>query len=832
MDKYIRKIVVIICILLIVVLSMTAKIYSADLPINWTEDEVNFIKNNPTIKIGVDPEFVPFEFIDTDGKYKGIAADYISLINERTGLKFEVIEGLTWHEAYNKALQGDIHVLPAISKTEEREKHFLFSKPYYQFKRVIVTRNDDSSISGIDDLYGQTVAVQRNSSHHSYLMSKPKINMSFYESAEAALTAVANYTERYFVGNLTTTNYLIRSNGLTNLKYIAFESEKQQGIHFAVNKDCPELISILNKAIDSITEEEKIIINKKWIALEPDTGTFIRIALIVGSFGMVIMSVSFYWIVRLRAEVKKRKLIQLDLEKAKKEADEANEFKSNFMARMSHEIRTPLNAITGMIYLLKQTETSITQKKYIDIISQASSNMLGIINDLLDFSKIEAGKVELEITSFSMDQVINEVVNIMYYKIEEQKIKFKLIKDPLVPSWFFGDPKRIEQILLNVLNNAVKFTDSGEVSLEITLLSKESEKHNLLFCVKDTGIGMNKDQLEKLFMPFTQGDVSINRRFGGSGLGLSIVKNLLDMMEGKIEVMSTPGVGSTFNILLSLIIDKEKENVERTLSATVTAKLIDEVTITQSNKDSCLGNITNHAFVMVVEDNSTNQLIATTLLKQMGIESILAHNGKLAIELFNKHKNHISLILMDLNMPHMNGYGAAKEIRKISNSVPIVAMTADSIFNVREKCEQCGINYYISKPYDPEFFIRTIKDIIINNDNKSEDSKILNQPLGLKNIGGDLVFYKTVLKEYFNENQNTLNKLEQAVSEKRYADAAQIVHKIKSSSSTIGAKGLYELSVKLQKALEVEKEEEIKMLQMEFSIFLSKLLEKIAALID
>lgn len=827
MYKYIRRIIAIICMLLILILSMTAQNCSADSLINWTKDEISFIKKNPTIKIGVDPKFVPFEFIDTDGKYKGIAADYISIISEKTGIQFEVAEGLTWNEAYNKALQGEIHVLPAISKTEEREQHFLFSKPYYQFKRVIVTRQDDKSISGIEDLYGQTVAVQRYSSHHSYLLSKTKINLSLYESAEEALTSVANYTERSFVGNLATTDYIIRSNGLTNLKYIAFESEKQQTIHFAVNKDCPELISILNKAIDSITEEEKISINKKWIALEPDYGPFIRIAFIVGSFGMVILSVSFYWIVRLRAEVKKRKIIQLDLEKAKREADEANEFKSNFMARMSHEIRTPLNAITGMTYLLKQTETTTTQKGYIDIVSQASANMLAIINDILDFSKIEARKTELEITSFSMDQVISEVVNIMSYKIEEQKIKFKLIKDPLVPNWFFGDPKRIEQILLNILNNAVKFAASGEVLLEIKLLSTEDEKYNLLFSIKDTGIGMNEEQLEKLFIPFSQGDASINRRFGGSGLGLSIVKSLVDMMEGQIEAISSAGVGSVFNISLSLIVDKEKENDGGLININ---KLKEEVIITKNYMDSCSVDFAKHGVVLVVEDNSTNQLIATSLLEQMGIESISATDGVTAIELFNKHKNQISLILMDLHMPHMNGYEAAQEIRKISNCIPIVAMTADAILSVRDKFQQSGINYYISKPYDPEFFIQTVKDILVSNNN--EDSEMLNQSLGLKNIGGNFEFYKMVLKEYLQENQNTPDKLNEAVSEKRYADAVQIVHKIKSSSSSIGAKGLYKLAINLQRALEVEKEEEIHNLQMEFSRLLRKILEKIATLVN
>lgn len=557
-----RKLLALLFVLVIITI-MTITPCNAAGSINWTEDELVFMEEHPVIRLGVDPGFVPFEFIDEDGEYRGIAADYLSLISKKTGLQFEVARGLTWPEAYDLALEGGIDVLPAIGKTPEREEYFFFSEPYYYFKRVIVTRNSDTNISGMEDLQGLTVAVQRNSSHHSYLLSFPKINLSLYDSVEAALTAVATGTEVAFIGNLTTTNYLIRSNGLTNLRYVSFEAGKQQALYFAVRKDRLELVSIFNKAMDTITDNEKNAINHKWIDLETDIdyGPIIRILTIIGAIIGIVLTVSFFWIARLREEIRQRKQIQIDLEKAKREADEANEFKSSFMARMSHEIRTPLNAITGMAYLLKKTELSLTQSMYIDRITQAANNMLSIINDILDFSKIESGKVELEITSFSMDQVIQDVVNIVSYKIEEQGIGFKLSKDPLVPNWFFGDPKRIEQILLNILNNAAKFTDMGEVSLDVRLMSKEYEKYHLSFTIKDTGIGMTEEQINKLFTPFIQGDSSINRRFGGSGLGLSIAKNLVDMMKGQIQVFSTPGEGSTFIIDLSLNVDTKKEDV-------------------------------------------------------------------------------------------------------------------------------------------------------------------------------------------------------------------------------------------------------------------------------
>ncbi|NMA68881.1 MAG: transporter substrate-binding domain-containing protein [Desulfitobacterium sp.] len=567
-----RKPIILISIILVIFMLtiITLPSFASENEISWTEEELTFLDQHPVIRLGVDPGFVPFEFIDENGEYKGIAADYLALISAKTGLQFEVFQGLTWPEAYDLALAGNLDALPAIGKTQEREEHFLFSKPYYYYKRVIVTRNTDKDITGIEDLESLTVAVQRNSSHHSYLLSFPNINLSLYDSVEAALTAVSTGTEKAFIGNLATTNYLIRSTGLTDLRFVAFEAEKEQALHFAVRKDWPELVSIFNKGIDAISESEKLAINNKWIDLEAhlDYGPIMRILAIGGSLIALVFAVSFFWIVRLRKEIRQREQIQLDLEKAKLEADKANEVKSSFLARMSHEIRTPLNSITGMSYLLKKTDLSLTQNMYVDRIIQAGNTMLSIINDILDFSKIETGIIQLENSSFSMDQVIQNVVNIVSYKINEQEIGFRLTKDPQVPNWFFGDSKRLEQVLLNVLNNAIKFTSAGEVSLDLRLIAKEKEKYHLSFTIKDTGIGMTEEQVKKLFTPFEQGDSSINRRFGGSGLGMSIVKNLLNLMGGEIKVFSTPGEGSTFIINLSLDVDQEKEAVHTKILST------------------------------------------------------------------------------------------------------------------------------------------------------------------------------------------------------------------------------------------------------------------------
>ncbi|HOO74212.1 MAG TPA: transporter substrate-binding domain-containing protein [Tepiditoga sp.] len=923
-------------------------LYAENTEINFSENELNFIKNHQYIKVGVDPNFLPFEYIDSKGEYNGISKDYTDIITKKTGINFIIQKDLSWPETYDLAVKGEIDILPAVSETAERDKHFLFSEPYYFIKRVIVTKDTENSVGGIEDLNGTTVAVQKNSSHHSYLLGFPKINLSLYDSVEAALTAVANGSEKSYVGNLATTNYFIKSTGLTNLKFIAFEAEKQLGLRVAVRQDWPELVTIINKVFSSVTEEEKIEINNRWIIIDTKTDYWplIRIFLIIAGIFLVGFMVSFYWIIFLKKEINIRRKTQAELVKAKTEAEEANNFKSKFMARMSHEIRTPLNAVTGIAYLLKKTDLTITQKMYTDRITQASTSMLTIINDILDISKIESGKIEIENISFDIDQVIQDVVNIISYKIEEQNINFKLFKDSSIPNWFIGDAKRIEQILLNLLNNAAKFTPAGEVSFETRLIAREKNIYHISFIVKDTGIGIPEENLKKLFLPFSQADVSISRRFGGTGLGLSIVKSLTEMMKGEINVYSTEGEGSTFIINLPLEIDSEsekayKEKLSSDLFKDIKVLVLEktganinlienylrvfgmecELTTSQSGAISLLetsngkfskpfdlilidydtpegggfkfidiikfnpkivkkpktimllpttredlfdrldengvdigigkpiipsilfnavleifkikavnntkkpytleeNNFSDKKYTaLIVEDNKTNQMIEKSILKQIGINSIAAGNGKEGIRLFRENQSKIDLILMDLHMPVMNGYEASSEIRKISGNVPIIAMTADVILGVKEKCEINGISHYISKPFDPDHFIKTVKDIL-------SGKSILDVKSGINNMGGNEELYKEVINEYYNENKNLVNILNSQISDKNYKSASEIIHKIKSSSGSIGAKKIYDIAVTFQKALDNESND-IKIIYDEFAEYFRNLISDI-----
>ena len=520
--------------IIIVILSIHPVCLAASDTIKWTPEELAFIKAHPSIRLGVDPEFIPYEFFDVDGTYKGIARDYIDLISQKTGITMTAEKGLTWPEAYDLAAQKKLDVLPCIAKTPEREQYFLFSEPYFTFERVIFVNEDNTSVKSLNDLTGKKVAVQKNTSHQIYLEDLGNFQLSLYDTIEEALMAVSLGHETAFVSNLASSSYLIKKNGITHLKYIQIENESPQTLHFAVRNDWPVMVSIIDKALANITIEEKIAISNRWIGVEspPDYSWLLRILALVVTAILLVLIVSAYWILKLRKEIRMRQVIQEELKTAKEAAEQANQVKSTFLATMSHEIRTPLHAISGMATMLKQTDITPVQDSYLDIVIQATRNMLNIINDVLDFSKMEAGKIRIERVAFNLDKILEQVVNIVYLKIEEKNLAFHLSKDPGVPARLWGDPVRIEQILINLVNNAVKFTESGEVSVLVQVKEKNERHYNLDFIVKDTGIGMSDEQISELFQPFNQADTSITRRFGGTGLGLSIVKNLVDLMDG------------------------------------------------------------------------------------------------------------------------------------------------------------------------------------------------------------------------------------------------------------------------------------------------------------
>jgi signal transduction histidine kinase/CheY-like chemotaxis protein/HPt (histidine-containing phosphotransfer) domain-containing protein len=525
------------------------------------------------------------------------------------------------------------------------------------------------------------------------------------------------------------------------------------------------------KLINSIGESEA----RKEVQLQRER--IITYVLIGGISLVTLLLIFIYWQFRQKNQANAR------ISKAKDQAIRSENEKERFLAYTSHEIRTPLNAVVGTTQLLTKTPLTLDQEKYLNTIQASSEHILTIVNDILDLSKIESGKVEFESIDFMMSELVGEIMQMLKFKVGNKPgLELVLNIDPKIPEILKGDPVRLNQIVLNLCDNAVKFTQLGEVRVDIQLLKDDEDKVKLAFLISDTGKGIRKDKLSSVFNRFEQVDIDTTRKYGGSGLGLSITKQLVELQGGDITVKSKLNVGTTFTVKLEFL-------------KSVSAEEIDLKVETEISKLDGLN-------MLVVDDNSLNKEILVDLLKDINdkIKIDLADDGKMAVKMLSDQL--YDIVLMDIQMPRMNGYQASKHIRNEMNGpvskIPIIAMTAHALSEASSKCIEAGMNDFISKPIDTQKLIEKIFETLdlgkvaaangktySHNEFDTIDLTYLNEI-----TRGDKKKVTKYIDIFLNNIPFDMEKMKKSLDEKDYQELGAVAHKMKGNINCMGIKEL------------------------------------------
>ncbi|WP_264566422.1 PAS domain S-box protein [Flavobacterium sp. N3904] len=518
--------------------------------------------------------------------------------------------------------------------------------------------------------------------------------------------------------------------------------------------------------------------------------------------------------VGIHLDVTEQKQLEIDLESEKIKAQEASKAKETFLANMSHEIRTPLNAIIGFLRELEKQELTELQKKYIENSAIASKHLLSIINNILDISKIEAGEMTLEKEDFIFENSIKNVIRILKPKAKEKGLKLNFTISDQVNTVLKGDTLRLEQILYNLIGNALKFTSKGKISVDCNVIKDNTTFQELCLSIADTGIGMDQSFIENIFSKFSQEDKTITRKFGGTGLGMAITYELIQLMDAKIDIQSKRNEGTTIRIYANFI-KGDPENISN---------------LKQQEKKVELNGLS----ILLVEDNEMNRMVAQNTLQYYDCTITEAENGMEAISIL-KNKN-FDIILMDLQMPEMDGYETTKIIRNdFKLTTPIIALTANAFKAEIEKCKNAGMNDYVTKPFDETILLNTIAKYTVYKEieNIKVPVTLSNEKLynlnSLNNLSrGNSEFVLKMVRLFIKQTAEEIENITTALTVDDFQEVSRLIHKIKPSVESLGITSILEEIKLLEKiAKETTDKEQIKAL---FSIIKPTLLQVISLL--
>lgn len=522
-------------------------------------------------------------------------------------------------------------------------------------------------------------------------------------------------------------------------------------------QDKPVTDSLLN-TIHTIENIRQRLLEEVTLSTDANGKKALRFGTILIASVLISGAVLFWFIINT---IRNQDSLIRQLNISEKKVKEAAAVKEKFLANMSHEIRTPLNAILGFTSLLRKKQLDTETAQHVETIHQSGSNLLAIVNDILDLSKIEAGMMRIESVPFSIGDILNATEAMFRAPVEEKGLKLFINTDPALPAWLEGDPVRLTQILVNLVGNALKFTQAGSITITITNKGMSDGLVQVGISVRDTGIGIDHEKVDAVFERFQQAEDAVNRSYGGTGLGLSIVKELVHMQGGTIQVESVPGRGTGFSLVIPCKTAKEKITAAR------------EIT-TPAPKISEAGHI------LVAEDNELNQLLIRHLLASWQFTFDIVNNGRKALNMLQQKQ--YNLVLMDIQMPEMDGYAAAQEIRRMGLDTPIIAMTAHAFAAEKEKCLGYGMNGYISKPIAEQQLYGLITRFI----KPGKQWQHINLDYMKEISGGDPLYERTVTQQFLEILPAELQTLEEAWNNGDTTLLQRTAHSMRTTVSVMG----------------------------------------------
>lgn len=650
----------------------------AGIPFN--ADEVDWLRTHRVLRAGISEHSAPIEFLDEKGVPQGISVAYLKRLETLLGIRFELVPVANRQQALQRLEAGTLDVLPAATMSPGRQTRIPFTEPYLTFPAAIFSAADIAYLDGLNALQGKTVAVIQDEVPQDWLQA----DWSDLELVKVADTqeAVQNMVRGRvfaFVGNLISTSYYIGQSGQTQVKVVGDTPYSFQ-LGMAVRPDWPILSGILQKGLTGISKREQDTLYHDWISIQYKRQVDYSLLWQVSIAAALILAVILYWNRRLAREVSRRRRAEAGLRVAKDTADRANRTKSNFLANVSHDLRTPLNAILGFAQLL-ESDRVLDGKHRAQVVGirQGGERLRGLIDELLDLAKIEAGGFEVVPQEWNREDLLRELDGEFRLRAEDKGLALTIEPAPALPLRLSCDTKRLHQILSNLLDNAIKYTRSGAVSLHM-----DFEDGMLDLAVTDTGIGISPEQVQMIFEPFRQ--LGERGKAQGTGLGLAITRQLVQRMGGTITVESTLGQGSVFRVRIPAKVAAGPVVPAKPSSG------VDDITGYRRTEGQGTLNI------LVADDEPENRAILRRMLEPLGFRVTEAEDGGACIELAKSEPP--DLILMDLRMPEKDGLEATRALRAhpTLGKIPVVAVTAAAFEQDRSEALAAGCDAHLAKP--------------------------------------------------------------------------------------------------------------------------------------